>query len=212
MSIIGSIYVRLREKTNPLLGPRRRKQLKYPTFTIISNNCWAGHCYRYFQVPYNTPTIGLYFFPDEYVKFVSRLEYYLSLDLTFIDCKDSKHRDILEERGEDSVPIGRLEDVEIVFLHYKTREEAYEKWNRRKARMDWNHLIVKFSEMNGCTDRDLQAFDSLPYDHKFVLTRHARNDIKSAIHFPGHENEQEIANDTTYFNRGLDLVEILNRN
>lgn len=211
MSIIGSLNIRLREKTNPILGPRRRKKLKYPTFTIISNNCWAGHCYRYFQVPYNTPTIGLYFFPNEYVKFASNLKYYLGLELTFIDYKNSKHRDILEARGETNAPIGLLEDVEIVFLHYKTKQEAYEKWNRRKSRMDWDNLFIKFSEMNGCTEDDLFAFDRISHNSKFVLTRHVRKDIKSSIYFPGYEKQNQITNDTTYFNRGLDLIKILNK-
>lgn len=211
MSIVGSLWIRLREKTNPLLGPLRRKRLKYPTFTIISNNCWAGHCYRYFQVPYNTPTIGLYFFPKEYIKFVSNLEYYLNIDLHFINVVDSKHHEVLEERGETHCPIGVLDDIEIIFLHYKTEQEAYEKWNRRKKRMDWNNLYFKFTEMNGCDDEDLKSFDALPSPHKFVFTRTKRNDIKCAIYFPGHKKEKEISNDTTYFNRGINLIKFLNK-
>lgn len=32
-------------------------------------------------------------------------------------------------------PIGKLEDLEIHFLHYKTENEAREKWERRTLRM-----------------------------------------------------------------------------
>jgi len=211
MSILNSLYIQLREKTNPILGPFRRKKLKYPTFTIISNNCWAGHCYRYFQLPYNTPTIGMYFFSKDYVKFVTNLKYYLDKELEFIKCEDSKHCGIIKYRGEENAPIGKLEDIEIVFLHYKTEKEAREKWNRRKARIDWEHLYFKFSEMNGCKEEELQAFDQLPTDSKFVFTVHPHAEIKSAIHFPGYEEIGEIANDTTFFNRGIDLVKFLNK-
>jgi len=211
MSIFKSLYIQLREKTNPILGPLRRKKLKYPSFTIISNNCWAGHCYRYFQLPYNTPTIGMYFFPKDYVKFASNLAEYLDKELTFIDYKNSKYRDMLESRGETNVPIGILGDVEIVFLHYKTEKEAYEKWNRRKARMDWDNLFFKFSEMNGCSDEDLKDFDRIESKYKFVFTRSQRKDIKCSSYFPGYEDKEEITNDTTYFNRGIDLVKFLNK-
>ena len=49
-------------------------------------------------------------------------------------------------------------------------EEAEEKWRRRAARINWNNIIYKFSEMNGCTAADLKAFDALPAARKVVFT------------------------------------------
>lgn len=51
----------LREKTNRCLGRARLKRLRSTDFTVISNNCWAGTVYRYFNLPYLSPTCGLYF-------------------------------------------------------------------------------------------------------------------------------------------------------
>ena len=57
-------------KLNPILGPIRRRNLNNVDFTIISNNCWGGICYEYFNMLKNSPTVGLYFYPDDYIKFI----------------------------------------------------------------------------------------------------------------------------------------------
>ena len=38
----NTVRVKVREETNPMLGKFRRKKLKDPNVTIISNNCWGG--------------------------------------------------------------------------------------------------------------------------------------------------------------------------
>ena len=89
MSIIEKFNVIFRVKVrdkviNPIMSGRRKRKLKNEDFTIISNNCWAGHVYRYYNLPYNTPTVGLYFYPDEYIRFLSNLKKYMSMKLTFV--------------------------------------------------------------------------------------------------------------------------------
>lgn len=54
---LETIRVKIREELNPIMGKLRRKRLINCNFTIISNNCWAGHVYRYFGLPYSSPTI-----------------------------------------------------------------------------------------------------------------------------------------------------------
>ena len=138
-----------------------RKLIRRRDFTIISNNCWAGRCYQYLDMPYLSPTVGLYFFAEDYLKFVSDLKYYLSLELQFIDPEKSKYFEVLKERKHLDVPIATLDNVEIVFLHYKSKEEAREKWERRKKRVNYKNIILKFSKMNLCTEEHLEAFDKL---------------------------------------------------
>ncbi len=96
------------------------------------------------------------------------MEYYFSLDLQFISHEQSKYCEDLKLRNTPPCPIGVLDDIEIVFLHYHSEEEAYTKWNRRKERIDINNVIVKMSEQNHCTCEHLNAFDALPYKTKFV--------------------------------------------
>ena len=81
---IDSARVKIRERMNLYLGKCRRKKLLDEDVTIISNNCWAGHVYRYFGIEYLSPTIGVYFFADDYVKFCKNLKYYIEQKMKFI--------------------------------------------------------------------------------------------------------------------------------
>lgn len=186
-----------------------RKKIKSRDFTVISNNCWAGKLYQYLDMPYLSPTVGLYFFADDYLKFVSNLEYYISLGLKFISTDQSQYRDILLERKR-ICPIGVLDDVEIVFLHYKSEQEAKEKWDRRKARINWNHLIIKFSKMNLCTEEHMRRFAELPYESKILLNNRKRTVYPCEIYWKGKRaDNDEIALDTIPFPGNLKLRRVI---
>ena len=66
---------RVHRKLNSILDRHlkspRRKYLRNTDFSIICNNCWAGYVYRRFGLPYLTPTVGLYFFPEDFLKLCS---------------------------------------------------------------------------------------------------------------------------------------------
>ncbi len=196
--------VNARESIVKLSGAIRRayykKRIKSRDFTVISNNCWAGRLYQYLDMPYLSPTVGLYFFADDYIRFVTRLEHYMSLDLQFIALEESKYYNILKAKGELSVPIGVLEDVEIIFLHYHSVSEAREKWTRRKQRIRWDNLYIKFSKMNLCTEEHLRAFDALSYPRKFMFVPENRDSYGCAVLWKGPTDENgQILLDTIPF-------------
>ncbi len=207
---ISVITIKIREKANLILGPFRRKRLNSAgksNFTIISNNCWGGHVYRWFSCRYDTPTIGLYLFSEDYVKFIYNLKHYLSIEPRFITYRESKYKDILEKRAGSNIkcPIGVLDDIEVIFLHYSTAEEALAKWNRRKNRIHWDNIFFKMSEQNGCSEAYLKIFDQLPTSKKIVFT-HKDYGLKSQIVFREYNNADEVIDDTTHFNRYIDLT------
>lgn len=204
------IISKIREYTNPVFGVYRRKKLKTTEITVISNNCWSGHFYRWFQLSYDTPTVGLYIFPEDYLKLVYNIKQYMTSELEFIPLEQSKYKDILIERNEQHVPIGLLNDVEIIFLHYHSQEEAYVKWNRRKSRIHWDNLYFKFSQMNGCSEDHLRMFDRLPTDKKVMFTVYPRPDLHSAIQIKGFERYGQILMDTMNFKPKLNLVRFIN--
>lgn len=208
IQIINAFRVKLREKLNPFLGKYRKNKLENNKVTIISNNCWAGHVYRYFGMKYLSPTIGLYFFADDYIKFCDNLKYYLSQELTFINAENSKHYNEICKKNE-KCPIGKLDDIEIFFLHYKTPEEAFEKWNRRKKRIVWDNLVFKFSEQNCCTKKEIVEFNKLPYERKFVFTTKDYN-ISSQILWGGPCVKSNIPNDTILFREYVDPIKFIN--
>lgn len=211
---LTTLRIKCRELLNPYLGQLRQKLDKIdPTVTIFSNNCWAGHVYRYYDLPYNTPTIGLYFFPDDYLKFIKCPKHYLyECELFMTDYSQSKYHDILINKGGENImcPIGHLDDIEIVFLHYRTAEEAISKWNRRKDRINWNNIVVKFSEMNDCSLENLIDFDNLLFPKHFVFTTKDYG-LKSQIIFKSSSKCGQILNDTVDFRRYLTLSKYLGK-
>lgn len=149
----------------------RKKQLLGTDFTIISNNCWGGMVYESYNLIKSSPTIGLFFMATDYIKFISNLPHYLSSELTFIKPEKSKNVDYLQTIKNFGVfPIAKLDDIEIVFLHYKTEDDARDKWARRCQRINYEKLIIKFNDQNGCTEKELQDFINLPYKNKIFFT------------------------------------------
>lgn len=91
-----------------------------------------------------------------------------------------------------SYPVGLLGDIRIYFQHYKTEAEAREKWEERLKRINWENLFILFTERDGCTERNLRDFDSMPYEHKAVLTHKPYPDIKSARYLSAFQNNDEV--------------------
>lgn len=193
----------------PVLSRSRVKKLNNKSLTIISNNCWAGKCYEFFGLPKATPTVGGYFFAEEYVKFCKNLKYYLSLDLKLIDAKESKYYDVLLSKGEQNTIIGVLDDVEIVFLHYHDKKALQEKWQRRISRINWNAIVLKFSYQNMCTDDLIKEFLEIDEFPKFCLVGESITGHKDEIIFK-RSNGKETVDEIQNFNWYVDPIKILN--
>lgn len=196
---------------NKFLSKIRRNRLNNTDFSIISNNCWGGSVYRRYNLPYSSPTVGLYFFADEYIKFLENLETLIRSDIKMIDAKESKYADLLERKGQLAVPVGVINnEVEVVFLHYKTKEEAYEKWIRRCERVNFQNLIIKFSEMNMCSESHLKRFEQLPYSKKVLLLAKKHDQISIGSIVERYTKNGEISNDTLYYDRFVNLEKMIN--
>ena len=210
MMINKKLYRKLSRITEKLFAKSRRKSLNNVDFSIICNNCWAGYVYRRFSLPYLTPTVGCYIFATDFCKLCENLKYYMSQPLVFISYNDSSYREILIKKNQTKIPIARLDDIEIVFLHYKSEEEAREKWVRRSARINYDNLIFKFSYMNQCSEEALKRFDALQVDKKICFVPSKRNDIKSAIFFKSSKNQDEITDDTSEYQRYVSIKKLIN--
>ena len=151
----------------------RKKKLNNTDFTIISNNCWGGMVYESYDLPKESPTVGMFFMADDYIKFCTDIRGYTSKELSFIPPESSRYADELRaDKRFGSYPIGVIDDIEIMFLHYHSEQEAKEKWVRRCARINWDKLIVKFNDQNGCKEEHVKAFAEMPLKHKLFFTIH----------------------------------------
>lgn len=210
------------EMTRPILAPIRRKELNNIDFTIISNNCWGGVCYEYYGLPKQSPTVGMYFFADEYIRFLSNLKHYMSKSIFMISATESRYAEELLRRGQNDILIGVLDDVEMVMLHYKDKEIAKDKWNRRVERVNWNNMIYKFSYMNGCKDDHICEFEMLMQlriqegvkkgenIRSICFSTRQYKQFNDTYVVPFNSETGQIDNDTFYWNRYCDVPKIIN--
>ncbi|MEP3563104.1 MAG: DUF1919 domain-containing protein [Marinobacter sp.] len=137
-------------------------------FVIISNNCWGYELYNVLDRQYNTPFVGLFLFPECYVRFLEDFETCIDSEIKFSTV--SKYMS-----ATPSYPVGVVcGDIEIHFLHYKSQEEAYRKWNRRIARLKdardaKTPFFVKFCDRDGCEQGHLERFHALSFRNKISL-------------------------------------------
>lgn len=197
------------------LSKFRNKNIINKDFTIISNNCWGGMIYESYNLPKNSPTVGLYFMPSDYIKFVQNIKQYVNSDLEFISLENSKWKDYIKKNDSKAgkYPIGRIKDIEIFFLHYHSEIEALEKWKRRCKRINWNKIIYKFNDQNGCTENDVKAFSKIDNENKIFFTVRDWNIDKSKyIKIKQHFNYNHIMASYEPFgkNRYINLEKIIN--
>lgn len=146
---------------------------------------------------------------EDYVRFVSNLKHYCKSELVMIEAKQSHNYEKLKQQGNTDVPIGLLGgDVEIVFLHYYSKEEAKEKWKRRCERICWDNILLKFSEQNFVTLDQLKTVDALPYK-KVIFTAHDYG-LKSQVIYKEWEGCPQIPDETTHFRKYVDVINLLN--
>lgn len=168
--------LRLREEINL----KNRQRLKNENFSVISSNCNGAFILHDLGQRFNSPTVNLFLYPKDYIKFLKNLEYYLSLDLEFV-----------KEEGI-CYPIGSLDGIKIYFMHYKTEEEARQKWDDRKKRINYDNLFILMAERDGCTYEDIKEFDNLKYKNKIIFTHKEYPEFKSAFCIKGYENEEQL--------------------
>lgn len=160
-----------KRKIRKFFSPVQRIGLQRKTFSIISNNCWGGITYDKLGLQYLSPTIGMLFKPHDFLKFITNLDFYLSLSPTprkngkFKTTADGKNNNLFE---------AELGDISLFFIHYKTIDEAIVKWEKRKRRVNKNALFIKWSDSivdgQGVSEEDLQTFSQLPYAKVFFTT------------------------------------------
>jgi uncharacterized protein (DUF1919 family) len=159
--------------------------------TIISNNCWAGRIYEDLKLPYQSPTIGLFFYAPCYIKFISDLKVYLKLELKFTN--ESKYPEANKYRliNQHFYPIGILDNIEIHFLHYLSISEAKLKWDRRKIRVNFNNIFFKMCDRDLCTENIIRQFDNLPYRKVFFSAKKYKQ-FNSLIYLPEFKGQQSV--------------------
>lgn len=190
-----------------------RLKLKNKTFSIIGNNCFAGGIYHKFGLQYSTPTIWTYIFPDDYLRLLEDLDWYLKQPLIFTakTGHEMAHRHFASTGRR--YPIGVLGgDVEIHFMHYYTEAEAQEKWQRRLKRLNRENLFALFSDGEEYRKEHLARFEKLPYRHKIFFSSKPQPNSRCTVFIPDYHGEVHVYDSTRNrrYEKYLDLVKWLN--
>ncbi len=192
-----------------------KKKLKKRDFTIISSNCWGGFVYQYAEMEYLTPTIGLYFHAPCFIRFISDLKNNLAKEITFVTASKYDTANEFRKSEKRYYPIGMLgDDIEIHFLHYKSAEEAVEKWNNRKKRINYDHLIFSFCDKFCCTPEEIKAFDDMDLDKKVFFTHKPLPGIASSVYLPSWRKKGEVGGADEIVAdviSNFDIISLLNR-
>lgn len=155
--IVESVLNHRRDNYHKKISSR----LKNTTPSIIASDCFGTFIYHDMGVRFNSPTVNLFISPEDFLLFVENLEDFLSVDVTKIS------------DDEVNYPVGVLEcngkNVRLNFMHYNTFEQAREKWNERKGRIDYNNLFVILLISHGITDDIVSRFSRLPYENKLLI-------------------------------------------
>ncbi len=202
--------------TDRLFSRVQRSRLKNKKFSLIGNNCFLIGIYHKFGLEFTSPTIGLFFFPEEYIKFLENLKWYLKQPLRFTAVtRHSFVRNRLLASIKRNYPIGILGgDVEIHFLHYTNEEEALEKWNRRLLRINYENLYILFSDSEPEEFKEdlLERFEKLPFKNKIFFSSKPRNNYKCVVFVKDYLEAISVSDLTRNrkYERYLDLVKWLN--
>lgn len=173
--------------------------IKSRDFSIIASNCTGTLPYRFLKMPHQSPTVNLFFHAPCYIQFASRLEYYLGKELRFVS--QSKYPEAHDTHAKfNFYPIGVLGDIEIHFMHYDSEDDALDKWNRRKKRINRDKLIFAFTDRDLCTPELMQQFDDLDLPgQKILLTAHICPWLESAVHIPAYRGQSEMGDGYTNY-------------
>lgn len=152
----------------------QKERLHNHNFSIISPTCIAGVIYHELGQQFLSPTINLWMYDKDFLKFVHNLKEYLSYDLKFV-------------HGIDETPTAYCGDILIHFNHYHSDEEANEKWVERKKRVNFDNLfIIMADQPDGgvITHEDMLSLKDVKCKGKIVFTVKDYDDMDYLVHLP----------------------------
>ena len=212
-TLLDRTYHFLDNKTVKIQAFINKKKLNFDDFCIVSNNCWGGVCYEHYGLQKRSPTVGMYFYPEDYLKLIANVKYYFSQEMVVVESSKSKHIETLIQDKVDKYYIGIIDDIEAVLVHFSDPELAAEKWKRRAKRANFNNLVFKFSQQNHCMIDHLKRFDEMDLPgKKFMFIKDPNLNYSCGVYYKGFENRLQIDNDTFYWNRYFDVTDFLNGN
>jgi uncharacterized protein (DUF1919 family) len=125
------------------------------------------------QMEFQSPTINLFMEAADYIKFVCNLEHYLNVELIL--------------RWGEEYPIGMLDDIKLMFVHYDTCQQARQAWERRKKRVDLNKVLVLATDRDGFDEAVFEQWQSVSYPKLLFTARKEYSKHPDSLYFPKYQ-------------------------
>lgn len=153
--IIGKISNYLDQKRREKWLKHLRKENHNHDFSLITNNCVGGVISHDLGEQFRSPTVNLWISDDCFLAFAQNLRYYLSCEIKETpDATKSYPVGTIIPKDDQHVPIV------VYFQHYRSFDEAYEKWRERSARVNYDRLYFIWEYYGEDGTERLRAFDS----------------------------------------------------
>lgn len=120
----------------PSLNFERYIAFKDSDISIVSNNCWGGVICRTLGIECRSPFKNLSVGETDYLKLLERFRYYMGCELTFLEYA-------FNTNSQKNYPVMLLDDVKVHCNHDTDPVEAAVKWNRRRAKINYDNLLIE---------------------------------------------------------------------
>ncbi len=152
---------------------KRLRMLNNKDITIISNNCVAGIIYHDLGLQFKTPTINLRIPFDDFLTFAEDLYGFLSEEVEEV------------KNSDETFPVGKIchdgKTVILEFMHFSSFEEAKDRWDARKKRVDPSNICIMFVYPLSPSEEYTGRFDSLPFEKKVLIAKDNPYNSKSVF-------------------------------
>ena len=152
--------------------PPKRAALEKKEISIFCNNCTGGLILHDLGLRFDSPTVNMFFHELDFFEFIEHFEYYIKQKL--IQIPNPKY-----DPAAPDYPVALLsggeeyKDLELHFLHYKSFDEAFQKWETRKDRLHRESLYVIWTFMGMPQDEKLyERAQNLPIKNKVIFVNH----------------------------------------
>ena len=162
---------------------KNRKRLSNRDFTILSNSCIGAQTYRDLNLRFDTPFVGSYMTPEDFVLFLTNPKKWVN-------------EEFAEEKAGATCPVGILGGkIRIFFVSDKSFEEGVNKWRYRSERIHWDNLFIMFNPLEQdfgmnpnykkhmCDVSIVKDFLELPFKNKVVISNKKAHQLSNQCVF-----------------------------
>lgn len=180
---------------------KRRARLRNHSFSIISNTCVGGVMTHNVGEQFRSPTVNLIIFEDQFLTFCQHLKDYSACPM------EAPTPEEQEQFEQYSYPVGiirgasvGLPDINLYLVHYKSVEEAKEKWEARYRRVNYDDIFVVMDRGIEAREEIVDKFHALPFEHKVIFTQFDDPERWPCNFHPSFYNPRDYVNGAMYKN------------